>query len=94
MVDVVCATVGAYCQSRHLSYVMGTTLSLSGVRLSTFRMCHNYLSLNVIRFFLRQAAFIKVMLRALPTRYKGGFGGEVPLQDCNHRVGDYAPRED
>ena len=50
VVDVVSAAVRANCQSRHFRYVMSTPLGLTGVRLSTFRMCHNYLQFNLLQF--------------------------------------------
>ena len=43
VVDVVSATVRAKCQSWHFSFVMCTTFRLSGVRLSSFWMCHSCL---------------------------------------------------
>jgi len=45
VVNVVCATVRADSQCRHLSFVMCTTFRLTSVRLSSFRMCHNYLTI-------------------------------------------------
>ena len=50
VVDVVCAAVRADSQCGQLSYVMSTTFRLTGVRLSTFRMCHNYLQFNHLQF--------------------------------------------
>ena len=41
VVDVISTTVRAYCQCGSYSLVMGTTLSGTSVRLSSFRMCHN-----------------------------------------------------
>ena len=57
VVDVVCATVRADSQSRHLSFVMRTTFRLSSVRLSSFRMCHSLftilqiLQITILQFF-------------------------------------------
>ena len=53
VVDIGGSAVGAYCQSRHLGYVMSTTFRSSGVRLFSFRMCHNVLlfeNLMISRF--------------------------------------------
>ena len=52
VVNVVCATVRADSQRRHHGFVMGTTFRLSGVRLSSFRMCHNYLTFYFITYFI------------------------------------------
>jgi hypothetical protein len=57
VVDVMCATVRANSQSRHFSSVMRTTFRLSGVRLSSFRMCHSLftilqiLQITILQFF-------------------------------------------
>ena len=40
VIDVVSATVRAECQCWHVSFVMCTTFRGSGVRLSSFWMCH------------------------------------------------------
>lgn len=50
VVDVVSAAVRADCQCGQFSHVMSTTFRLTGVRLSTFRMCHNYLQFNHLQF--------------------------------------------
>ena len=50
VVDVQCTTVRACCQCRSFYYVMGTTFCLSGVALSSFRMCHNILQFYDLRF--------------------------------------------
>ena len=50
MVDVQCAAVRACSQCRRFHYVMGTTFRLSGVALSSFRMCHINLRFYDLRF--------------------------------------------
>jgi len=50
VIDVMSTAVGANSQSGHYSHVMGTTFRLSGVRLSSFRMCHNYLQFTIYNF--------------------------------------------
>ena len=59
VIDVVSATVRAKCQCRHFSFVMSTTFRLSGVRLSSFWMCHNSLFiLLVILIFTKKLSTI------------------------------------
>jgi uncharacterized membrane protein len=41
VIDVVSATVGAYCQCGGYCLVMGAALGRTCLRLSSFRMCHN-----------------------------------------------------
>lgn len=47
VVDVGCSTVGANCDCRQFCYIVSTTLRCSGVRLSSFRMCHVFYYLLV-----------------------------------------------
>ena len=49
VINVVSATVWAKCQCWHFCFVVGTTFRLSGVRLSSFWMCHS--SLLFYKFF-------------------------------------------
>ncbi len=57
VVNVVCATVGAKSQCGHLCYIMGTTLGLPSVRLSSFRMCHIVFILLLLNVSLRALVF-------------------------------------
>ena len=50
VVDVVSATVRAECQCWHFSFVMCTTFRCSGVRLSSFWMCHSSLLFYFVIF--------------------------------------------
>ena len=45
VVDVMSAAVRAECQCWHFSFVMCTTFRCSGVRLSSFWMCHSFIIL-------------------------------------------------
>ena len=94
MIQIVSATVRADCQCGHLSHVMGTTFRLSGVRLSSFRMCHNYLTFYFVTYYLWAVGLWLNHFRVLPLRYIGGFGEVHPFEDCNHHRGDDARAED
>ena len=48
-----CTAVRAYSQCRCFNYVMGTTFGLTGVALSSFRMCHVALAILVSASKLR-----------------------------------------
>ena len=50
VVDVMSAAVRAECQCWHFSFVMSTTFRCSGVRLSSFWMCHNSLLFYFVIF--------------------------------------------
>ena len=52
VINVVSATVRAECQCWHFSFVMCTTFRLSGVRLSSFWMCHSCLLFLIVIFNL------------------------------------------
>ena len=95
VVDVVCTTVGADSQSGHFSHVMRTTFGLSGVRLSSFRMCHNYLTFKFLLLsYLWAVGLCLNRFRVLPLRYIGGLGEVRPFEDCNHHPGDDAQAAD
>ena len=108
VVDVVCATVWAKCQCWHFCFVMSTTLRLSGVRLSSFWMCHNFLLFNVLFLIIIQPSIPQqatqnclsqyllpsYIILHPPYRCRGGLGEVHPSLDCNHHLGDYAPTED
>lgn len=100
VVDVKSATVRACSQCRSFHYVMGTTFRLSGVRLSSFRMCHiarrfrraicsapprRGEGLIIVQCFI---LYLRQYRFRDPARHKGDHGGEVPFADCTHPVGD------
>lgn len=96
VVNVMSTAVGADSQCRHNGNVMGTTFGLSGVRLSSFWMCHNLFVLDVVFNLVVVSVLVNVIIvfRGLPEGSRGGFGEVHPFQDCSHPVGDSAPRED
>ncbi len=110
VVNVVSATVRAKCQCRHFCFVVCTTFRLSGVRLSSFWMCHNCLLFYLVYFNCCVQGFQSIVqprrttvrysfrpcyiIYPRPTRCRGGFGEVHPFVDCNHHLGDYAPAGD
>ena len=57
VIDVVSATVWAECQCWHFSFVMSTTFRGSGVRLSSFWMCHIlFLFISYFSFYLLRSS--------------------------------------
>ena len=108
VVDVVSTAVRANSQCWHLCHVMSTTFRLSGVRLSSFRMCHILLFLLLVLFMYCPSSLFHASHAELLTRQhhtlayhcrllrscRGGFGEVQPFRGCNHRLGDYAPTQD
>ena len=79
---------------------MGTTFRLSGVALSSFRMCHINLRFLNLRFtiylrFLEIYEFTnnRQYQYREPMMHIGDLGGEVPFAYCIHLLGDYARSE-
>ena len=109
VVDVVSATVWAKRQCWHFSLVVSTTFRGSGVRLSSFWMCHSCLLFIFVIFKIYPQLLMPRLttqncqarhrlpshiIHPLQHRYRGGLGEVRPFLDYNHHLGDYAPKED
>ena len=92
VINVGCATVRANCQCRQYCYIMCTTLSGSGVRLSSFRMCHIIVTFIVLYYFVMPPDFGFIRQHLL--QYKDEFGEVPPSEDYTHPHGDDVLSED
>ena len=93
VVDVVSATVWAKCQCWHFCFVVGTTFRLSGVRLSSFWMCHNSYLFYLLFLKLIQPSMLRLATQnchAIITYclhilfFIFYFGTKVVLEKCIH----------
>ena len=94
VIDVMSATVWAKCQCRHFCFVVGTTFRLSGVRLSSFWMCHNSLLFYLVFFnscirvsillFSHAERLLSILFTLDISFFIIQRGAEVVLEKCIH----------